>query len=132
MFGNERQLPGKIHLSAGAEDNRRLRDGLTDGSIDPVTSSLGGSGIMGRGGTGDRQESATNLGFKVSLSASFFVQSNTNLVIGLSAKSNNYMRAHLPGGTICRLRVFPQVSFPVVSYSVVSVLGNDTKGRLPV
>ena len=61
-FGNERQLPGKIHLSAGAEDNRRLRDGLTDGSIDPVTSSLGGSGIMERGGTGGRQESATNLG----------------------------------------------------------------------
>ena len=73
-FGNERQLPGKIHLSAGAEDNRRLRDGLTDGSIDPVTSSLGGSGIMGRGGTGDRQESATNLlGFKVSHSASFLL-----------------------------------------------------------
>ena len=37
---------------------------------------------MERGGTGDRQESATNLlGFKVYHSASFFVQSNTNLVI---------------------------------------------------
>ena len=40
------------------------------------------------------------------------------------------MRAHLLGGNFSRQRVFPRVSFPVVSCSTVSVLGNDTQGRL--